>query len=344
MNAGGHCATINSVIRRTVLLVVVLAAATACGTPVDTAKQTFPRTTITPEPPAELTAKAALGDLTTVDACSLIEPDVFAAFGTTTFVAPESMDYCHLQIAVAGGVKLDLTIGDLDTGENATATTKPLETLDRGLTLQQDDGAEFSCTQYLIFADGIRLRVDVYVYEGNNTTSLCPVVRAGSDKVVDVVTGGKVKHHDYPSRSLSALTSCDLVADSVVEALPGLSMAKKTEYPGKHMCSWASPSGGVGSARVRLLMTLGVPVSTPPSGSTTETIGGRQTLVEPTPEAGDLSFCLLSTDHVPYETSIQSDVIEQALVTVRGGKGEVEQACATARAVAAEAWPKLPVK
>jgi hypothetical protein len=316
-----------------VVAVAVLSACTAPvgGTPV-------PGTTLPPEPD-ELTAEHVFDDLTTVDPCALTEPSVFDEFGDTDFATPESLDYCAISVAPPGGGSVVVAVGAFgQLTAQPGLVGKRVRDVERGLWVGQQDDTPSSCSQLLVFADGVTLQVQGSVYDGDADT--CPLVEAGMARVVDVVLDGDVAHRSPSRNSLVLVDPCSLVDDEVVGAVPGLAGARRpSEYPGRHTCFWEA---GV-EVTVRLQFGAGPEPSVYSDGATEDPVAGRPSATNPYPEVGEASYCSVETAHIPFtEVAGDDEVFEVAGVYVRMPAGQVAAGCAAARAVAEAVWPALP--
>jgi hypothetical protein len=148
-----------------------------------------PVTTTGRETPTGGAAAAMLGELTTIDPCSLTDLDVFDEFGAATFDVPASFDYCAIDTAI-GGADVTVSVGTLNTlAEPPDATTKRVKDLDDDMYVIQPESTERHCDQELVFADQITLRVSADIFT-DAPTDLCPMVAAVMDKVIDVVEQG----------------------------------------------------------------------------------------------------------------------------------------------------------
>ncbi|GAB2990979.1 hypothetical protein LWP59_06780 [Amycolatopsis acidiphila] len=112
---------------------------------------------------APLTAQRALGDLTTVDYCSLLDlngarqADATGVGSTTT-----SPNYCFAE-GNFGGTRVEFGLGYLEVaGTDSGRITDLAKTLPRGLVAQRStSGDPDSCVRYLRFADEFSLQVYV---------------------------------------------------------------------------------------------------------------------------------------------------------------------------------------
>lgn len=289
--------------------------------------------------PAASGAAELLGELTTVDPCSLVDPAVFSQFGTPEVAPPDSLDECLVKIRTSAPEPVDLYVGNLDRSDSyVDLPGKKSTEVPGGLrVVDYDVGTDLYCSQLLVFPDGITLSVNGSVYTGEEPR-LCDMVRAGMAKVVDVVRGGDVEHRDFADNSLGRLDPCELTPSGLVASVLKLASIEARDYPAEHTCSWTTPDN---SARVRVMFGAGAPPK-PTQGATEETIAGRASVLQPTPEAGNFSFCNAQTPHIGFRADGQAGLVEIATVFVRMQKGQVDAACGAVTAIATAVWTKLP--
>jgi hypothetical protein len=302
---------------------------------------TRPSTTTTSRP-AQVTAKDALGDLTTVEACSLTDTSVFSTFGSAALGVPDGFDSCTVEVTVGADQKVEVYLGDLDAvGQVADLPSKKSVSLPGGLTVVDYISDPDYCEKLLIFPDGIALSVTAEAFDGAPPT-LCDTASAAVDKVVAVVRAGKVGHHSYPARSLSGLDPCELMPAGAIAAVPGLGSAKPRAYPAQHSCLWRAGDAST-NPTVRVVFAPGTAPDATQPGVTQSAIGGRPTVLTPTPEAGANAYCGADTAGAAYQLSGYSGpLVEVATVYVRMQSGQVDAACQAATALATALWPKLP--
>lgn len=290
--------------------------------------------------PQELTAAALFDDFTTVDPCSLTSPEVFDAFGATEYATPESLEYCAISVDVADGSDVLIVVGAFE--ELATRPDLPdkrVKDVAGGLWVGQLDDKPSFCWQTLVFPDDVHMQVLGRVLDGGDADT-CPMVEAGMDHATRVILDEGVEHRAPERNSLMLVDPCTLASDSAIGAIAGLAGARQPYgYPAKHNCFWEA--GGEVSARVQ----FGAgpePVATE-AGGNEEPVAGRPTVTNPYPELRAGSYCVVATAHIPFtEVEEINGVFELASVAVVMPKGQVDTACAAARAVAALVWPKLP--
>ncbi|MPZ82932.1 MAG: DUF3558 domain-containing protein [Actinophytocola sp.] len=324
-----------------VLAVAVLGVSALAGCSARVGGEPVAATTIS-EPP-EPTAENVLGDLSTIDPCSLTDPEAFESFGTTELATPESLDYCAISIEPSADVQVIISVGLLgELSDTPELESKKSDELDNGLyTARRDDSPGF-CSQALVFVDEITLDVGSSTYQGDSPDT-CPMVEAGMAKVLEVIDENGVKHREPEPDSLVSVDPCALVDDETVTALPGFAAAKRREYPAHHQCYWET-SSDESRLSVRLVFGAGPqPTTWAPTGANSDPIAGRPSVTNPFPEAGTSAFCSVDSGHIPFEeVDVTEDIVELASVFVRTPTGQVDAGCQAAVAVATKVWPRLP--
>jgi hypothetical protein len=326
------------VLRRTLLVTVLFAVLTGCSSTLG--GQPLPATTID-EPPG-LTAEV-LGDLTTIEPCTLTDPEVFAQFGTAEFGAPEALDYCTVSVKPQPSSEVMITVGQLGRlSDHPELEGQRLRDVEEGLyTAQPSDDPSF-CTQVLVFAeDDLTLEVTGSVFSGTVTTA-CDMVAAGMDKAIEVILDGGVGHRSPEPSSLVTVDPCDLVTDGTITAQQGFASATRQDNPGGHQCSWTTSTG---ADRFTVRATFGAgptPTALPGAETNTNPVAGRPTVTNLT-SAASAVFCLVETGHIAFsEFEDQPGMVEVASVLARVPEAQRALACPAAVAVATELWPKLP--
>ncbi|HEV8560367.1 MAG TPA: hypothetical protein VGR06_28865 [Actinophytocola sp.] len=290
-------------------------------------------------PPPLGAAEGLLGAFTSLDPCSLTDPRVFAEFGTARFGVPDSLDDCLVEIRTSASAPVTVYVGSLDRAEAMPdlGARKSTE-VPGGLKVVEYAADPGYCNRLVVFADGITLSVNASLYEGEEPR-LCDIVRAGVDKAVSVLREGGVRHREVARNSLSWLDPCRLVPLDTLAAVPGLDRAIPRTYPARHGCAWTAADN---ATRVRVMFTAGPPPKAAGRGATEAPIAGRTSVLSPTPDAGQYTFCGAQTGHIPFRAAGQTGLVEIAGVFVRMPKGQLDAACRAATDVAAALWPKLP--
>jgi hypothetical protein len=328
-------------VTRFTALVSALAVAVLTGCSARLGGLPLPATTL--DEPSAITAEV-LGDLSTIEPCTLTGPEVFSEFGSAEFAAPESLDYCTVSVKPDTSSEVVVTVGQLGRlSDRPELETQRLEDVDDGLyTARSSDDPSF-CSQVLVFAeDDLTLDVSGSVFTGTVTTA-CDMVAAGMGKVIEVIQDGNVGHRFPEPASLVTLDPCDLVSDATVTAQPGFAAATRRDNPGGHLCSWATSTG---ADRVSLSVVFGagsMPEVAAASESNTDPIAGRPSVTNMFPTSGSLTFCLVETGHISFtEFEEHLGMVEVASVYARVPAAQQRIACPAAVAVATEVWPKLP--
>lgn len=286
-----------------------------------------------------LTSTLALGDLTTIDYCSLIDPGLVARGGMTDAGEPQpSFDECAVSGKV-GGQSATLEVGFLDTNAGGRLPDRD-KTLPRGLVAQRDTsgrGAD-SCGYYLAFPDRVSLELFAYLENppsdpgsSSTTSPLCTLNKTVFDGVVTAVTQKKVTHLTFAQGSVGTVDACALLPDAVVSQQAGVPLPR-AQNPSKHRCRWTNTSLGMRAV-------LWFYVDKPPQaadGATAETIDGRPSVVR----AVSARFCAVDTVVGPWPGAKNGEV--EVAETYMNAGNAAKDACGIARAFATAAWPQLP--
>lgn len=309
---------------------------------------------------ASNTAARVLGDLATIQPCSLTSLEVFAEFGSAEFGPPESLDYCTVVVKPGGAETVSLTRNVAEevaimVGELARPSADPflptdkLEDVTDSIHTTRPDDVGVSCWQTVVFAEeDLALSVRSRMSPTALPVPTCDMVTAGMAKVVAVILAGEVEHRSPAPNSLIALDPCDLVPDETVTALPGFAEARRVDSPGRHQCLWRTSTGADG---LRIRVTFGV--AQPPELSTdadgnADPIAGR-----PSVTTYSDRFCGVETGHIPFEevagaTGLVETVAVDADVPLGQGNpadrlDETDPAaCEGALSIAKALWPRLP--
>ncbi|MEJ2856910.1 MULTISPECIES: DUF3558 family protein [unclassified Saccharothrix] len=324
-------------IRRVVGVALVAVALGACTTHVTGTPTPVPDPTPTSKPKTQVTAEDLLGDLAAVDPCGFVQARDLKEFGEVAQGARESLDSCLLTVTTKSGAKLEVTFGTLEQLESESELKGSVEDYD-GLRIAEDPDASNRCARRIVFEDLVTLAVSVDNFSSGSATTqeLCEIVDRATETTADVVLAKKAEHWKYPAKSVGKLDACEAARASLAQ-VPGLSSPKVRVYPARHQCRWSN-DGTASTPRARVTYAIGTPTTPGGDNAVREDVGGRPTVILKSASA-TVAFCAAETTHIPFEGGVQ----ELAIVTVSLPSGTpVDQACAAAKAVAAEAWAKLP--
>ncbi|WAL63840.1 hypothetical protein ORV05_22955 [Amycolatopsis cynarae] len=324
-----------SAVSRSWLFVLLAVCLTACSSPGNSAAP-FLHGNVPPSPPAAppvLTPEQALGDLTTIDYCSLVDLGEASGAGATHIGPVVSSPNKCIAFTTVSGRATAIVVGQL-AGKKADPDRAPdvtADKLDQGLRIQiAEYGSDKACRRYLTFADGTHLMVDVGFTDNDSGTvdqraALCTVEKAVFAGLVTDITARKATHLTFPANSLGTVDPCPLLPDPHV--LPG-GLAEDLEIipvPSHHRCTWLDL---VHRTDVEFSFDYG----RLPTGTKT-TIAGLPSVTEP-----HTLSCKITTDvgasPVPRLHQLASLYVR---VPDRGS-----DACAAAMTLATAAWPKLP--
>lgn len=232
------------------VLAIMLAAAAVlagCAEQVDTAKQTFPRSTI---PAAQGKDTSTRGGepktndaaftpekLRRLDPCGLLTEDFLAAVGEPAENRPQDFGECANYMEDKDGKELSITlyVGDQANGDDAEDNIGGLPAVES----QLDDGG--ACFVTVITstdpAVGIKLQVS-----GDNK-DLCGIGRTLMTSVVDLIRSDPPQL-DIPAGSMVEVDPCAVLDAATVKTLLGVE-ATSSPY-NLHWCNWTGDGVNLG--------------------------------------------------------------------------------------------------
>jgi len=302
-----------------------------------------------------------LGDLATIDPCSLTSLDVFERFGAVEFAVPETFGSCAVLITPSGDdsaagaddpEEITLFVGALLRPSAISFSLEPeLEEVADSiyLTGMRDLGA--SCAQELVFAEeDLALTVQTRMSPTATPVPTCDLTAAGMARVVEVILDGKVGHRSPSASSLTGVDACDLLDEETVTDLPGFADARFVDWPGRHECHWRT---GRGELNVSVKFLVGPPPKVGTGQSGADPVAGRATVTDfsgPSERSG--GRCQVETGHIPFdEVAGVTGVVEIVRVDVElpvrmlDGVEEADRfavGCQGAIEIATHAWGELP--
>jgi hypothetical protein len=318
-------------------VLLVLAAGlvlTSCSTSVEGAPNDDGRAT------DRLTADE-LGDLRTIDPCSLTGPFAFDDYGEAKLPADPTMDECQITVTVDGEDAV-VELGLLQHVDALPSGQEEVRQLTRGAMLvevpTQIGGA---CSMALLLSDNTAMTATATaeVLDTVPQETLCTLAGAGAEGIFRAVDDDLVRHWEPAHNSLARVSACGLLpADDVATEL-GITGDRVSLYPAEHQCRWGRTGGDTPTVK------LDFPVGDSPSDvgvsdrSATEPVAGRPTWVIPT-STSDLVVCTVITEHIPF--GLGRNLREYAVVRVSVPASTGKDACAIGRDLAASAWAQLP--
>ncbi|PKW19749.1 hypothetical protein [Saccharopolyspora spinosa] len=283
------------------------------------------------------TARAELGDLRTVDPCTLADPVALQGLGQTENAGTVSLDYCLLHVKPNDGSLIQLATGELaDTVPNQQGSP----VVQRGpLRIVQDAPLPGHCTRQVLFADNIAIQVSADLLVGDPASGLCAIAQAGADAAVDALEQHRVGHRAFAANSLALVDPCMLLDSAVVQQIPGLGEAQPQPSPAGHQCRWGAQEAD--SPRVQFLHTAGDPPKVLHGAAVEESIADRRTVLSIVGGDPQVPLCSAETGHLPFGDPAAGQVEVAMLVVAVPGMTGID-ACEYARGLAWQAWPHLP--
>lgn len=279
-----------------------------------------------------LTSEEALGDLATVDFCSLLderglrESDVSVELATSGFLR------CYAEVEL-GEVGLAVTIGDLYEGAPSDQADESRE-LARSVQRHHFE-EDWGCWRELVFSDNVVLDVTARELYGDiagapGDAEMCRVADLVTDGVQQALYLDDSETMAFADGSLAELEPCSLLTADEAADILGVESVLPAPAVGGGGCSWWwYDEQYVGTDVEFEVIDLG----TDASDHYDEDIDGR-----PTRGFVGEGHCVLETPHmlVPAEVPTEWEVVS---VYVYDEEGDP---CAAATELAELVWPRLP--
>lgn len=287
-----------------------------------------------------ISACTRLGDLTTLDPCSLVSLNELPPDLDASPKARESLDYCVFDVTAGPDKDAELQIGQPDSVSDEgvgryTAGSQDLST--PGLELQQGALLDGECDDALRFGgDLVDLEINVFVTEGAGSQSLCDAAN-GVGNALATVIGGKtqMQHFTVPKNSIARLKACLLLDGTQIGTYP---VGGTSDSPSGHSCQW-TPDPTDDNVEIGVQLEVGPKLASGMADSTSK-IQGLDTYLFKDSESG-YSRCEVDTDRAPWGSAGNGLVETVALWAVEDA-GKVDTACSLVNQMANIVWPKLP--
>ncbi|MEB3368313.1 DUF3558 domain-containing protein [Saccharopolyspora mangrovi] len=286
--------------------------------------------------PVDTSARAMLGDLRTLDPCTLTDPAALQRYGAVADAGTVSLDYCLLHLKPDDRTLVQLAVGELAGPEDAEPGDPVVQ--HGALRIAQSAPAPGHCTRRVQFGDGTSLQVSADLLNGEPTVGLCGIADAGARTAADAVQQGRAGHRDHPPNSLALLDPCTVLDTSAVNQVPGLEEARPRAGTAGHQCSWGERSAEF--PRVQLQHTAGEPPRILHGAAVEEQVDGRRTVLSVVGGDPQVPLCSAETAHIPFGAVPGQVEVAQLVVAMPGLTGT--DACDYARGLARLAWPSLP--
>ncbi|GLZ39417.1 hypothetical protein [Actinokineospora sp. NBRC 105648] len=273
--------------------------------------------------PSSVDVAAALGDLTTLDPCSLVEP---VDFGADRAMDPGSLDECAFTVNPGGGGPSVFSVGLVEW----------LAQIEDHSSIKSEKGfrhARYSaplvpCGRLVLVDDKMALTAQArQPTEGPKPAGLCEALDRGFAKVLERLAKGPsaVRHRVFPANSVATANACGALPRTVADSFP-----KYRNWPAEHMCEWTD-------ATTTLRISFGVG-SSAPFGAPQRPVAGRPTGRLELPGGSEV-HCVLNTTHIPFGAGGARENVRLTLA-VKGGV--MAQVCDRATGLAEQVWAGLP--
>jgi Protein of unknown function (DUF3558) len=324
-------------VRGSLAVAAILLLVAGCGTQVDTAKVTYPRTTVPAgEAPEKTTSGAeppeakandpafAPEKLRLIDPCGLLDAEVLGAVGKPAESNHDGFDECANYMEDDKGDELNITLTLGDAVGNAVDADQNIGGLP-GMEKMLDTGD--ACFVTAVTSTSPNLGIVVQV--GGGGEKLCDVGRTVMTSVIERIRADAPRY-DLAKGSLADIEPCTLFKpETLTEPLAGEVEQRPFDL---HQCNWTSQAA---SLNVRL--RIGYDPGAGSGGSPVDLGGGITAYQEKTVSA--TASCDLDWKHRPFA----GDDVEIVSVDFeKQSAAEGEDPCVAAHAIARTLISTLP--
>lgn len=275
-----------------------------------------------PATPLTLPVATSPGDQ--LDPCSLTGPAAFEPAGIARMPGKPTLDGCQVPVATDEGkvfilVGIQARVGALPKDRTLVAV------LGQGAAIQQYSEM---CDMALVLDAGIAITTNAVLAGSDRLRPdlLCELTKGAATGVFNVLAGGRAKFWTPERNSLALVDACEVLPTETVHQQ--LDINDEIERsPAGHSCQWNGTDDWamLQFPVVESPFELGVP-----SGTPSEMIAGRESWVI---DGG--TICHVYTRHIEFTPGVGTFEFASLSVTTPG-------ACTAARALAAQAWTRLP--
>lgn len=281
-------------------------------------------------------ADGGLGDLTTVDFCSLLDGKAIKDLARHQNVEFGSLDYCVL-FAEADGEDIQVSVELTNPPPNLhNLDLERRDWLPDPLRVGPHDDVEGGCEAAIFFKDGkavlsfaARTLPDDKGEPTVDQDDLCDIADALRKAAAAVIVEGRVKHTDYAANSLGRVDPCTLLTGQQINTAMPTTFKPQVGNPTKHRCTWG----------VHEELELAAEISDWPLDEefyAPETIAGRPSFVN-TEKDGGFAYCEVVTANIEDAPNTR-----ETLSVYVSDKIDKPDPCIAARKLAAVVWPQLP--
>lgn len=281
-------------------------------------------------------ADGGLGELSTVDFCSLLDGKAIKDLARHQNVEFGSLGYCVL-FAEADGEEIQVSV-EL---ANPPVNIHSLD-LDRRAWLPDPlragphDDIEGGCATSIFFKDGkaelsfaVRTLPDEDGEPAVDQDDLCDIADALRKAAATVIVEGRVKHADYAANSLGRVDPCTLLTVQQVNNAMPTTYGQRIGSPTKHRCTWGQYAELELSAEISD-WPLDDEIYAP------ETIAGRPSFLY-TWKDDQFAYCEVVTANIEDAPGTR-----ETMSVYVSAKIDKPDPCVAARNLAALVWPQLP--
>ncbi|MGH3860386.1 DUF3558 family protein [Actinokineospora sp.] len=281
-------------------------------------------------------ADGGLGELSTVDFCSLLDGKAIKDLARHQNVEFGSLDFCVLYAEADGEdiqVSVELSnpppdVHGLDL-ERRDWLPDPLRVGSHEDIYGGCEAGIFFKDRKAVLAFAARSKPDEEGEPAVDRDDLCDIADALREAAATVIVEGRVKHADYAAKSLGPVDPCTLLSNQQINKAMPTTYGHRVGTPSRHRCRWGLDAE----------LEVAAEISDWPLDEevyASETLAGRPSFVY-TSKDDEYAYCEVVTANIEDAPGTRETM--SVLVSAKVDKPDP---CVAARAVAALVWPQLP--
>jgi hypothetical protein len=297
---------------------------------------------------AVIAAVSGLGELRSLDPCSLVDPA-----GTAGFSRTQGSGFNRCAVAPTTGKFLIRVDTDYQWAREASFAGLSVSTKLNQKIGKRGDQVDGRCDNVITLPGDIAIWISARATGAiapEDAAALCPAASLVTDAVSNALTGGLVRHRQLDRMSLATVDGCAMLTkDEITAVLPGAPL-DPVASPAGLGCLWGKAGDTAApSLRYGTVVQPGPLSSTDQSGTSAPVVIARRAglLVRAPATPGSVASCAAVTQGYAWQIPTAGDKGPNTLVheipnLALYGPAPLDQLCTQVQALAEKAWNRIP--
>jgi hypothetical protein len=317
-------------------------------------------------------AAGTIGDVSTIDPCSVISLNTFSgqaapksgSLTTPVAIYPYSFSGCESEIVTKANQNIIVDINDAVSYTSRDIEADTVTTTASGtwhVAAPKDTSDDTGC-DYWTYQDKNGLTFEVSAQPGDESSSapngaapdgptLCNMAHLTTTAVITAMQKGTFKHLTYGTGSLASTVGCNLLSTAQVGSALSISGLHTDKAISRHECTWDTSLSASNVPYAYFVPYVYTSQPDTSSDSQIAYIANHVSLLNPIQQESGSSLvgCTIETPAKQWPKwpgtlvlSKSGTLYEYATLTAYITGSDPSQACTAVKALAQDAWPKLP--